>query len=160
MNGKRIQVNGRSAISLLLAVLIMVIATTPALAKEDEGGGFQSDQVVLLDDEMGVVCLKVMYPTAVSAEAPALVSVGDESMGYFSLKGASHISTLAYAGTDDEGMGYLSLRGVSQIGRPAAQALAQPALVLADDDEMGYLSLKVARQILAASGPQAIARVQ
>jgi hypothetical protein len=36
MNGRRIQLNGRKAIALLLAALILVLAATPALAYEPE----------------------------------------------------------------------------------------------------------------------------
>jgi hypothetical protein len=53
MNGKRIQLNGRKAISLVLAVLILTLAATPALAWPDkEGGKFQppQSQVIFLDD--------------------------------------------------------------------------------------------------------------
>ena len=38
MNGKGFQLNGRKAISLLLAALILVLAAAPALAWEDEEG--------------------------------------------------------------------------------------------------------------------------
>jgi hypothetical protein len=43
MNGRGIQLNGRKAIALLLAALILVLAVTPALAYAPEGGTrFQS----------------------------------------------------------------------------------------------------------------------
>jgi hypothetical protein len=43
MNGRGIQLNGRKAIALLLAVLILVLAATPALAyAPEEGTKFQS----------------------------------------------------------------------------------------------------------------------
>ena len=43
MNGKGFQLNGRKAISLLLAVLILVLAATPALAwAPEDGTKFQS----------------------------------------------------------------------------------------------------------------------
>jgi hypothetical protein len=53
MNGKRIQLNGRKAISLVLAVLVLALVATPALAWPDkEGGKFQppQSQVIFLDD--------------------------------------------------------------------------------------------------------------
>ena len=43
MNGKGFQLNGRKAISLLLAVLILVLAAAPALAwAPEDGTKFQS----------------------------------------------------------------------------------------------------------------------
>jgi hypothetical protein len=53
MNGKRIQLNGRKVISLVLAVLLLALAATPALAWPDkEGGKFQppQSQAIFLDD--------------------------------------------------------------------------------------------------------------
>jgi hypothetical protein len=53
MNGKRIQLNGRKVISLVLAVLILTLAATPALAWPDkEGGKFQpsQSQAIFLED--------------------------------------------------------------------------------------------------------------
>jgi len=38
MNGRGIEINGRTAISLLLALLILALAAAPALAWEDEAG--------------------------------------------------------------------------------------------------------------------------
>jgi hypothetical protein len=53
MNGKRIQLNGRKVISLVLAVLILAMAAAPALAwPDEEGGKFQPPQsrAIFLDD--------------------------------------------------------------------------------------------------------------
>jgi hypothetical protein len=53
MNAKRIQLNGRKVISLVLAVLILALAAAPALAWNDkEGGEFQppQSQAIFLDD--------------------------------------------------------------------------------------------------------------
>jgi hypothetical protein len=53
MNGKRIELNARKVISLVLAVLILTLAATPALAWNDkEGGKFQppQSQAIFLDD--------------------------------------------------------------------------------------------------------------
>jgi hypothetical protein len=38
MNSRRIQINRRQAISLVLAVLIVALVTAPALAWDDKGG--------------------------------------------------------------------------------------------------------------------------
>jgi len=157
------QINGRSAISLLLAALILVIVATPVLAEEDEGGGYRAarGEPVILDDEMGFLCLKAIHPTVVTAETPAFVrATQDEGMGYVSLRGASHIPTRALAHVTDDGMGYLSLKGARQFVAPAPQPMAPTYLVVVDDEAMGYLSLKTVDDALAIARLEALAKAQ
>jgi hypothetical protein len=184
MKGEHTQFNGRSAISLLLAVLILFIAVSPVLAEKDEGGrsGPGPSQVVVVDEAMGFLSLKASYHTPVSEGTSAFIHVADEARGFVSLQGAQPSSALvASAPTSDEEMGFLSL----QVARPATaiaesltiarlsdeqmgflslkgtQHLRQPAgpslWVVADDESMGYFSLQVARQFYAGYEPQALA---
>jgi hypothetical protein len=160
MTSRRIRVNRRSAISLLLAVLILAIAVTPVLAEEDEGQGGRGSaagQALISDDDMGFLSLKTMHPTVIIAETPAFVQVAnDEEGGYLSLKGASYARTRTLVQATDESRGYLSLRGARQFIEPAPERLTQPYLVLVDDDAMGFLSLRTANDMLAIVRSEAL----
>jgi hypothetical protein len=187
MKGKHTQFKGRSVISLLVAVLILVVAVSPVLAEEDAGGGSGPgrSQVVVLDEAMGFLSLKASYHTPVSGETSTFAPIADEERGFVSLKGAQPGSAaVVSAVTSDEDMGYLSLQVARSTsvtaGSPAsarlsdeemgflclkgAQQLRQPPvgpslMVVADDDAMGYFSLQVARQFYASHAPQALAHV-
>jgi hypothetical protein len=75
MNGKHIQFKGRSVISLLVAVLILVIAVSPVLAEEDAGGGSGPgrSQAIVVDEEMGFLSLKAIVHTPVSEGTSAVI---------------------------------------------------------------------------------------
>ncbi|MEW5959783.1 MAG: hypothetical protein AB1801_18820 [Chloroflexota bacterium] len=79
MSSNYVQINGRSFISLLLAVLILTLAATPALAWFDEGdtNGQPALPCRVVSDGQGgstVHCMKSVpqFPTRVVAEQPLL----------------------------------------------------------------------------------------